>query len=53
VVIVSTADHSLGAPGVVALRPGLAAALADSGRYAVLDRRRHGSDTFTTYERIA
>jgi diaminohydroxyphosphoribosylaminopyrimidine deaminase / 5-amino-6-(5-phosphoribosylamino)uracil reductase len=53
VVIVSTADHSLGAPGMVALRRGLAGAIADPGRYAALDRRRHGSDTFTTYERIA
>jgi diaminohydroxyphosphoribosylaminopyrimidine deaminase / 5-amino-6-(5-phosphoribosylamino)uracil reductase len=53
VVIISTADHGLGAPGVVALRSGLAGAIADPGRYAVLDRRRHGSDTFTTYERTA
>jgi diaminohydroxyphosphoribosylaminopyrimidine deaminase / 5-amino-6-(5-phosphoribosylamino)uracil reductase len=53
VVIVSTADHSLGAPGVPALRPGLTAALGEHGAYSLPDRRRYGTDTFTTYERTA
>jgi diaminohydroxyphosphoribosylaminopyrimidine deaminase / 5-amino-6-(5-phosphoribosylamino)uracil reductase len=53
VVIVSTADHSLGAQGVPALLPGLAAALADTTRYIKLNDQRHGTDTFTTYERTA
>jgi diaminohydroxyphosphoribosylaminopyrimidine deaminase / 5-amino-6-(5-phosphoribosylamino)uracil reductase len=53
VVIVSTADHSLGAQGVPALLPGLASALADTTRYIELNDQRHGTDTFTTYERTA
>jgi diaminohydroxyphosphoribosylaminopyrimidine deaminase / 5-amino-6-(5-phosphoribosylamino)uracil reductase len=53
VVIVSTADHSLGARGVPALLPGLASALADKTRYIKLNDQRHGTDTFTTYERTA
>ena len=53
VVIVSTADHSLAAQGVPALRPGLASALADRTRYIKLNEQRHGTDTFTTYERTA
>jgi diaminohydroxyphosphoribosylaminopyrimidine deaminase / 5-amino-6-(5-phosphoribosylamino)uracil reductase len=51
VVIISTADHRLGTEGVAALRPGLAAALADRVRYTRLADKRHGSDVFTTYER--
>jgi diaminohydroxyphosphoribosylaminopyrimidine deaminase / 5-amino-6-(5-phosphoribosylamino)uracil reductase len=53
VVIVSTADHSLGAQGVPALLPGLASALANKTRYMKLNDMRHDSDTFTTYERMA
>ncbi len=52
-VIVSTADHALAAPGIPALRPGLAAALADTARYTKLGDTRHGSDVFATYERTA
>jgi diaminohydroxyphosphoribosylaminopyrimidine deaminase / 5-amino-6-(5-phosphoribosylamino)uracil reductase len=52
VVIVSTADHALGKPGVPAVRPGLSAALADDGRYRRAGEARHGSDVFTTYERV-
>lgn len=51
-VIVSTADHALGSPGVVALRPGLAAALADPSRYAPTGTTQHGGDRFESYERI-
>jgi diaminohydroxyphosphoribosylaminopyrimidine deaminase / 5-amino-6-(5-phosphoribosylamino)uracil reductase len=52
-VIISTADHRLGTPGLPALRPGLAAALADPARYARLADRRFGTDVFATYERTA
>jgi diaminohydroxyphosphoribosylaminopyrimidine deaminase / 5-amino-6-(5-phosphoribosylamino)uracil reductase len=53
IVIVSTADHSLGSEGVPALLPGLISALADKARYRKLNDTRHGTDTFTTYERMA
>jgi diaminohydroxyphosphoribosylaminopyrimidine deaminase / 5-amino-6-(5-phosphoribosylamino)uracil reductase len=53
VVIVSTADHSLAAQGVPALLPDIASALANRTRYMMLDKQRHGTDTFTTYERTA
>ncbi len=53
IVIVSTADHALGTPGIPALRPGLSAALADTTRYAKLGDTRHGTDVFDTYERTA
>jgi diaminohydroxyphosphoribosylaminopyrimidine deaminase / 5-amino-6-(5-phosphoribosylamino)uracil reductase len=53
VVIVSTADHALGAPGIAALRPAFAAALRDPGRYSLRETARHGTDVFTTYERTA
>jgi diaminohydroxyphosphoribosylaminopyrimidine deaminase / 5-amino-6-(5-phosphoribosylamino)uracil reductase len=52
-VIVSTADHRLGTPGIAALRPELASALADPTRYMRLNEKRYGTDTFTTYERTA
>ncbi len=52
VVILSTADRPLGAPGVVAVRPALATALADPKQYMMIGETRHGSDVFTTYERI-
>jgi diaminohydroxyphosphoribosylaminopyrimidine deaminase / 5-amino-6-(5-phosphoribosylamino)uracil reductase len=51
VVIVSTADHALGAPGVPALLPPVKKALADPARFGALGSVRHGSDVFTTYER--
>lgn len=51
VVIVSTADHSLGSPGIAAMRPGMASALADRTRYMRLSEKRYGTDTFMTYER--
>jgi diaminohydroxyphosphoribosylaminopyrimidine deaminase/5-amino-6-(5-phosphoribosylamino)uracil reductase len=47
--IVSTADHALGSPGTLALRPSLRAALADPGRFRLLATARYGSDIFTTY----
>ncbi|MFM9973208.1 MAG: bifunctional diaminohydroxyphosphoribosylaminopyrimidine deaminase/5-amino-6-(5-phosphoribosylamino)uracil reductase RibD [Beijerinckiaceae bacterium] len=53
VVIVSTADHALGAPGIVALRPAFAGALRDAGRFTLRETARHGTDVFTTYERAA
>ena len=51
VVILSRADAALGRPGLPAVRPGLASALADSHRYARLGETRHGTDVFTTFER--
>ncbi len=47
--IVSTADHALGAAGTLALRPELRAALRDPARFRLLATARHGSDVFTTY----
>lgn len=52
VLIVSTADHALGSPGIRALLPPVTAALADAGRFRLHDERRHGSDVFTSYERV-
>jgi diaminohydroxyphosphoribosylaminopyrimidine deaminase/5-amino-6-(5-phosphoribosylamino)uracil reductase len=51
VVIISTADHALGAPGVLAVRPGLSTALVDDEQYVLRDTTRHGSDVFATYDR--
>jgi diaminohydroxyphosphoribosylaminopyrimidine deaminase / 5-amino-6-(5-phosphoribosylamino)uracil reductase len=51
VVILSTADHALGALGVAAVRPALAVALADPSQFTRIADARHGSDVFTTYER--
>ncbi len=52
-IIVSTADHRLGSEGVTAFRKGLTSALADRKRYILVGGQRHGTDTFTTYERTA
>jgi diaminohydroxyphosphoribosylaminopyrimidine deaminase/5-amino-6-(5-phosphoribosylamino)uracil reductase len=51
-VIVSTAPTRLDAAGVVAVRPGLAAALADPAQWRLARRERIGDDAFTFYERI-
>lgn len=51
VVILSRADAALGTRGLPAVRPGLAAALADAARYGRSGEERHGSDLFTTFER--
>jgi diaminohydroxyphosphoribosylaminopyrimidine deaminase / 5-amino-6-(5-phosphoribosylamino)uracil reductase len=51
--IVSTADHALGRPGVPALLPEVQAALGDGARFGSLGDARFGADTFTTYERAA
>jgi diaminohydroxyphosphoribosylaminopyrimidine deaminase/5-amino-6-(5-phosphoribosylamino)uracil reductase len=50
--IVSTADHALGAEGIVAIRPAVSAALSDPARYALLSSRRVGTDVFEHYERV-
>jgi diaminohydroxyphosphoribosylaminopyrimidine deaminase / 5-amino-6-(5-phosphoribosylamino)uracil reductase len=52
-VIVSTADHALGAPGTRALLPPVAVALADAVRFRLHAEARHGSDVFTIHERAA
>jgi diaminohydroxyphosphoribosylaminopyrimidine deaminase / 5-amino-6-(5-phosphoribosylamino)uracil reductase len=51
VVILSTADHAMGAAGMIAVRPGLAARLADPVLYRLCGTERFGSDVFKTYER--
>jgi diaminohydroxyphosphoribosylaminopyrimidine deaminase / 5-amino-6-(5-phosphoribosylamino)uracil reductase len=51
-VIVSTADHGLGALGVLAVRPAMAVKIGDPTQYTALGTQRHGTDVFATYERI-
>jgi diaminohydroxyphosphoribosylaminopyrimidine deaminase / 5-amino-6-(5-phosphoribosylamino)uracil reductase len=51
-VVVSTADKALGEPGTKALRPGLAARLADGAVYHSMASERFGSDVFATYEKV-
>ncbi|MCU4181922.1 bifunctional diaminohydroxyphosphoribosylaminopyrimidine deaminase/5-amino-6-(5-phosphoribosylamino)uracil reductase RibD [Bosea sp. BH3] len=50
-VIVSTASKTLGQPGVVAVRPGLAAALADPDLYALVEAGPIGQDRFEHFVR--
>ena len=52
-VIVSTSPKPLGAEGVVAVRPGLAALLADPEIYAVTEAGPIGCDRFEVFTRIA
>jgi diaminohydroxyphosphoribosylaminopyrimidine deaminase / 5-amino-6-(5-phosphoribosylamino)uracil reductase len=51
-VIISTADHALGQPGLVALRPALAASLRDETRFVLRETKRYGTDVFKTFERL-
>jgi diaminohydroxyphosphoribosylaminopyrimidine deaminase / 5-amino-6-(5-phosphoribosylamino)uracil reductase len=51
VLIVSTADHALGVPGMPALLGPVRQALADASRFRREATVRHGSDVFTTHER--
>jgi diaminohydroxyphosphoribosylaminopyrimidine deaminase / 5-amino-6-(5-phosphoribosylamino)uracil reductase len=51
VVIISTADHALDVPGVLAVRPGLSTTLVDEELYVLRGETRHGSDVFATYDR--
>jgi diaminohydroxyphosphoribosylaminopyrimidine deaminase / 5-amino-6-(5-phosphoribosylamino)uracil reductase len=53
VVILSTADHALDAPGKPALLPETAEALGDRARFALRGETRHGTDVFSTFERAA
>lgn len=52
-IIVSTSPLRLGQPGVVAVRPGLAALLAADAPYRLVARQRIGQDEFAFHERIA
>jgi diaminohydroxyphosphoribosylaminopyrimidine deaminase/5-amino-6-(5-phosphoribosylamino)uracil reductase len=53
VVIVSTADHALGGPGLRALATSVEEALGDPSRFKGIGSARHGTDVFATYERTA
>ncbi|SEG71897.1 bifunctional diaminohydroxyphosphoribosylaminopyrimidine deaminase/5-amino-6-(5-phosphoribosylamino)uracil reductase RibD [Bosea lathyri] len=50
-VIVSTSPNSLGRPGVVAIRPGLAGLLANRDVYALIETGLIGHDHFEHFER--
>jgi diaminohydroxyphosphoribosylaminopyrimidine deaminase/5-amino-6-(5-phosphoribosylamino)uracil reductase len=52
-VIVSTSPNALGRPGIVAVRPGLAALLADRDVYALVESGLIGHDRFEHYSRIS
>lgn len=52
-VIVSTSPKPLGAEGIVAVKPGLAALLADPEIYAVAEAGQIGCDRFERFTRIA
>ncbi len=52
-VIVSTSPRALGHPGVVAVRPALAALLAEGGTFRIARDRLIGEDRFTFYERVS
>lgn len=52
-VVLSTSPKTLGAQGVVAVRPGLAALLADRDVYARSEEWRIGVDHFERFERIS
>ncbi len=52
-VIISTSPNRLGAEGVTAVRPGLAAVLGDATRYRLARTAMIGHDSFTFHERIA
>lgn len=52
-VIVSTSPNALGRPGVVAVRPGLAALLADRDVYALTEGGLIGHDRFEHFTRIS
>lgn len=51
-VLISTSPHRMGAPGVVAIQPSLAAALADSARYARNTEEMIGEDHLVRYEKV-
>ena len=52
-IIVSTSPARLGQPGILAVRPGLAARLADEAAYRLVARQRIGQDEFAFHERTA
>ena len=50
-VIVSTSPKTLGQPGILAVRPGLAAQLADPDLYALVEAGQIGQDRFEHFTR--
>ncbi len=52
-VLISQSPDVLGVPGVPAIQPALARALADLARYRVIDEAMLGADRLTHYERVA
>ncbi len=52
-IVLSVAPHMLGEEGIPAVRPGLAAAIADAARYRLAEAFAVGQDRFERYERIA
>jgi diaminohydroxyphosphoribosylaminopyrimidine deaminase/5-amino-6-(5-phosphoribosylamino)uracil reductase len=52
-IVISTAPHRLGAEGVTAVRPRLAALLAGGARYRLARNALIGHDSFAFHERIA
>ena len=50
-VIVSTSPKTLGQPGIVAVRPGLAAQLADPDLYGLVETGMIGQDRFEHFTR--
>jgi diaminohydroxyphosphoribosylaminopyrimidine deaminase/5-amino-6-(5-phosphoribosylamino)uracil reductase len=51
-VVLSTSPRALGVAGVPAIRPGLAAALGDPARFALVEEGRIGQDAFSWFERV-
>jgi diaminohydroxyphosphoribosylaminopyrimidine deaminase / 5-amino-6-(5-phosphoribosylamino)uracil reductase len=50
--IVSTSQRRLEQPGIIAIRPALAAMLADKAHYQLSGVEKIGQDMFETYQRV-
>jgi len=51
-VVIFTAEKPLGRPGVPALTPSAREALADPGRYALIEEAEYGQDRMRRWERL-